>query len=658
MTKNLWSDTEAAEFGADPLGQRVYTSRLLGRDPSLVLHGGGNTSVKAEAVDLLGEPAELLYVKGSGWDLATIDRAGFSPVRLDLLRRLAELESIPDPLLVKVQRGGMTDPSAPDPSLEAVLHAVIPYTFVDHTHADAVIALTNTADARSVLREVYGDDVLIVPYVMPGFPLARAVFEMTRGIDWSYYRGMILMNHGVFSWGQDARASYGAMIDIVSEAEAYLEKRDALRSVRCAEPRAFDADELTRIRRAVSNAAARAMIALAIRTPAACGFASREDVAALASQGPLTPDHVIRTRRVPLLLTGDAAADVENYAVASRAYFERHASDGLRMLDPAPRWAIWPGQGLIAFGATPRDAAIVADICEHTIAAIQWADAIGGWRALPERELFQVEYWDLEQAKLAKAGAGRPFDGRVALVTGAASGIGRAVAAELASLGAAVLAVDVRPMESPAEGSHGFAHLVCDLTDPAAAGDAAAEAVRRFGGLDILVCNAGIFPGTERIDELADETWARALDVNLTSHQRLLRACVPHLRHGIAPAVVVVASKNVPAPGPGAAAYSVSKAGLTQLARVAALELSADGIRVNVIHPNAVFDTGMWSEEVLRQRAAAYGLSVEEYRRGNLLRVEVTARQVARAVAAFAGETFACTTGAQIPVDGGNERVI
>lgn len=649
--RNLWNDSDAAAFGDDALGLRVYSSRLLGRDPSLVLHGGGNTSVKATARDILGREHDVLHVKGSGWDLATIERAGFAPVRLDVLRALAELPSITDTELVRAQRAALLDPGAPDPSVEAVLHAIIPATFVDHTHADAVVALTNTPDGEAATRDILGDRVLIVPYVMPGFALARTVRELTQGISWDDFDGMVLLHHGVFTWGATARESYDAMVRLVARAEEALEKRGALVAVARATPKAEDLLTLARIRRAVSDVAGRAMIATRDASETACGFSALPNVSSIATRGPLTPDHVIRTKRIPVVIEADPVASVTAFAQEYERYFARCNDGTKRMLDTAPRWAVWPGHGTLAFGATPAQARIVADITEHTIAAIQWAESLGGWRALSEQELFDVEYWELEQAKLGRSSA-KPFDGRVAIVTGAASGIGRAVAKALTAQGAAVVTVDVS-----AE-SDVTIDVVADVTAPDTPARVVEEAVRRYGGLDILVSNVGVFPGSRRIEALDDADWARAMDVNLTSHQRMLTAAVPFLRLGVDPSVVVVASKNVPAPGPGQAAYSVSKAGLTQLARVAALELAADGIRVNVVHPNAVFDTGLWTDDVLAARAAAYGKTVDEYRRSNLLGVEVTSVKVAAAVVALAGPAFSCTTGAQIPIDGGNERVI
>jgi rhamnose utilization protein RhaD (predicted bifunctional aldolase and dehydrogenase)/NAD(P)-dependent dehydrogenase (short-subunit alcohol dehydrogenase family) len=655
--QNRWAEETAARHGDDPLSLRVYSSRLLGCEPALVLHGGGNTSVKATATDPFGTLYDTLYVKGSGWDLATIEPQGFAPVRLDLLRRLAALPSLADSALVRAQRSALLDPGAPDPSVEAVLHAMIPFAYVDHTHADAVVAITNTPNGAEQARAAFGPRLLLVPYVMPGFKLARSVGDLTQSIDWGRFDGLILMGHGIFTWGSTAKASYDAMIRLVTAAEEYLDARGAFHSVRRSECGAEDLVMLARVRREVSAAAGRPMIARLNRSAEACGFAGHEKVDGIAACGPVTPDHIIRTKRVPLIFGNDPTSALRSYGDAYREYFRQHAGPGLTMLDPAPRWAVWRDRGLIAFGPTVADANVVSDIAEHTAAVIQWAEALGGWCALSEADLFDVEYWELEQAKLRRAGSRRPLEGRVAFVTGAASGIGRAVARELSAQGAAVVGADIRALPDGEDAPAGR-HIVCDVTDASSVTRGVDETVRQFGGLDIVVSNAGVFPRSARIEEMNESVWQDTLAINLTSHQRVLKASIPYLRHGVEPSVVVIGSKNVPAPGPGQAAYSASKAGLTQLARVAAIELAADGIRVNVLHPNAVFDTGAWSPEVLASRAAAYDLSVEEYKRNNLLGVEVVSHDVALAVAALVGPSFRRTTGAQIPVDGGNDRVI
>jgi rhamnose utilization protein RhaD (predicted bifunctional aldolase and dehydrogenase)/NAD(P)-dependent dehydrogenase (short-subunit alcohol dehydrogenase family) len=666
--QSRWNDADAARC-ASPLELRVYTSRLLGLEPSLVLHGGGNTSVKAKAANLFGELEDLLYIKGTGWDLATIEAAGFAPVKLEVLRKLADLPSLSDSEMVRAQRAAMSDPGAPTPSVEAILHAIIPFSYVDHTHADAVVAVSNTADGERRIREIYGDAVLVVPYVMPGFVLARVVRELTLAADWEWLTGIVLLQHGIFSFGADARSSYEGMIALVSRAEEYLAKHGAFGNATTDFTDGTDevaeggmVRELAALRRAVGRAKGGPVVARLDRSAGAVAFSARADVAAIAGRGPLTPDHVIRTKPVPLVAEGEGGGDWEDavagYGERYRQYFARHVTKGLSCLDPAPRWVVWRGQGFVTFGTSARDAGIVGDIARHTARAIGWAEALGGWQALPEPEVFGVEYWELEQAKLKQSGARPPLAGKVALVTGAASGIGRAAAEALLAQGAAVLASDINPEIERLFVQAGSAGFVADVTDRDAVERSVAECVRRFGGIDILVSNAGFFSPSQRIGEIDAKVWEQSLALNLSSHLYLLQAAVPYLKLGFDPCVVIIGSKNVPAPGPGAAAYSAAKAGLTQLGRVAALELGKDGIRVNTLHPHLVLDTAAWTPEVLAARAKQYGMTVEEYQRNNLLGVEITTRDVANAVLALVGPAFAKTTGAQIPIDGGSDRIV
>ena len=661
--RSRWSDAEAAKFSGDPLALRVYTSRLLGSDPSLVLHGGGNTSVKATALDIFGDEEEVLYVKGSGWDLATIEAPGFAPVRLDALQRMAALEELSDSAMVTAQRAALTDPYAPNPSVEAILHAIIPFRFVDHSHADAVVALTNTPDGEALVRDLYGSQMLIVPYVMPGFILARKIYEMTRNTDWDALPGMILLNHGVFTFADDARQSYERHIEIVTVAEAYIEQRagrklEGERGEKVADVQA-PLQELAQLRKAVSKARGQATLASLDDGAAVREFSELPDARQLATRGLLTPDHVIRTKRIPLVVSGDGAEkDAADYASAYCEYFARHTDGSLAQLDAAPRWALWPGQGSVAFGASPKEIGVIDDIKRHTLRAIGWAEALGGWQPLGEEDIFAIEYWELEQAKLKGAGTAPPFQGKVALVTGGASGIGRACVEAFLNLGAVVAALDINPAVTELFDRRTVLGICCDITDDDALRRAVEESVRRWGGLDVVICNAGIFPASQSLAEMDADHWDRSIRVNLTSQQRLLQACAPFLKLGCDPAVVIIGSKNAPAPGPGAGAYSVAKAGLTQLARVAALELAEAGIRVNVLHPNAVFDTALWTEELLQKRAASYGISVDDYKAKNLLGVEITSADVAAMACAVAGPVFSKTTGAQIPIDGGNERVI
>ena len=661
--RSLWDDHDARAFASDPLALRVYTSRLIGQDPSLVLHGGGNTSVKAKAPDLFGDVHDAVWVKGSGWDLASIERAGFAPLRLDVVRRMADLHSLTDARMVEMLRAALLDPNAPNPSVEAILHAVIPFAFVDHTHADAVVTITNTPKGVERIGEIYGNRIFIVPYVMPGFILAKEVYGMTKDIDWAEVEGIILLNHGVFTFGDDARTSYERMIQVVTEAEDYLGTHAALAAddedgADAVTIRDDDLVELARIRRAVAKSAGTPLIAALDSSPLHVAFSLRGDAGKIAARGPLTPDHVIRTKRTAFVVGKDLDAGIERYAKDYRAYFDRNREGDITALDPAPRWVVWPGRGTIALGRTLVDATIARDIVAHTVPAIARAELLGGWQALPEDDVFDVEYWDLEQAKLKRAPAPAEHAGRVAIVTGAASGIGRATVEAFLKAGACVAALDIAGEVLSLWEDARVAAFVCDVTDATALDYAIENAVRRFGGIDAVVSNAGTFPMSARIAELKDDVWRKSLAVNLDAHRLLLQKTIRFLEAGLEPAVVFIASKNVPAPGKGAAAYSVAKAGLTQLARVAALELAPAGIRVNVLHPNDVFDTAIWTPEVIAARAREYGLSVEAYKTKNLLGREVTSADVARLAVALTGRLFAVTTGAQIPVDGGNDRVV
>jgi NAD(P)-dependent dehydrogenase (short-subunit alcohol dehydrogenase family) len=470
---------------------------------------------------------------------------------------------------------------------------------------------------------------------------------------------MVLMKHGVFSFGATAHESYHRMIDLVDRAERHLESRRAWQVVAQDAPARpeIDAVALAELRRRVCCAAGFPLVMRVCATARTIGFARHPEAARLSQQGPATPDHVIRTKRVPMI-----GADVDGFAAAYREYFARHepkAKARKGMLDPAPRLVIDPRFGLASLGRSVQDARIVEELYEHTIDVILRADALERYEALPAQEIFDVEYWDLEQNKLKKGGTPPPFSGEVAWVTGAASGIGKAAVDSLLARGAAVVGLDVNAAVESLHRRDDYLGLRCDVSDQAAIGAALERTAQAFGGLDMLVLNAGIFAAGRSIKDLPQEEWRKVMSVNLDANLALLRACHPLLKR--APRggrVVVVGSKNVPAPGPGAAAYSASKAALTQLARVAALEWGAEGIRVNTLHPNAVFDTGIWTAEVLAERAKRYGMTVEQYKTNNVLRTEVTSRDVAELAAEMCGSLFAKTTGAQVPVDGGNERVI
>ncbi len=659
--QDRWDDAEAAAVGSDPIAQCVHCTRLIGSDPSLVLHGGGNSSVKASMVDVTGRDVDAIHVKGSGWDMATIEAPGLAPLHLPRLRELLELDRLSDPDMMRELAAAKVDPGAPNPSVESLLHAFLPHRAVQHSHADVIVQLTNLADGGGVVREVFGDDVVVVPYVMPGFDLARLVREAWPEEAHDGTTGMVLLNHGLFTFGDDSATAYRRHVDLIGRAEAWLAREAPQVDDEPAPLPDVLLDDLAELRRLLSVAAGGPMVVRRHVDPVVRSFVGRDDLASLAGRGPLTPDHVIRTKRVPMV--GRDADALDGYVADYGAYVDDHR-DRVRTelvpIDPAPRIVLDPGLGMLAAGRTVAEAGIAADVYHHTMPVLARAeDHLGGYAPLAPEHLFDVEYWDLEQAKLAASGPRPEFAGMVALVTGAASGIGRACALELLGRGAAVVAIDLDAAVAEVSGSAAWLGVAADVTDPMAMEAALRSGVEAFGGVDLVVVAAGIFGPSAPLDELDAEEWRRVMAVNVDSVQWLFGRVGPLLaRSPVGGRVVVVGSKNVPAPGAGAAAYSASKAALQQLCRVAALEWAPAGVRVNAVHPDAVFDTGLWDDDLVAERAARYGMSPEAYRTRNLLSTEVTPAQVARSVAALLGDDFAATTGAQVPIDGGSDRVV
>lgn len=650
--KSRWGEGSVPDAG-DLLAMRVYSSRLIGMDRALVLHGGGNTSVKDTVTDRFGVRHAVLRVKASGFDLATMGEEGFTGLMMAPVLQLAGLDTLSDGDMVAELKRARLDPDAAAPSIEAIVHALVPYRFVDHSHADAMLTISNTPRGGDILRDIYGPGVKILPYVKPGFDLALQFRAFRDGGGFADCDAILLEHHGVFTFADDARASYERMIETVDIAEAYLTRKVvAFR----APASALTPVDVARARRAASRQAGRALLSL----PAG---AVPEDkgahLAALSRHGTVTPEHVLHNKPFAALLDrADPQPGMDSFAADYRAYFERADDSALTMLPPYPHWAIFDDGSARSFGPNLRRAGISADVVAVTLAALYQADQLGGWRGLGEGALRAIEYWELEQAKLKRQPADPVLAGKVAVVAGAATGIGRATAELLARRGAVVAGVDIDPAVTGLDAAQGCAGHVADLRDEGAVAAIFDAVVRAYGGLDILVCNAGIFRAGARIESLGDEDWDATLAINLSAHRKVLKCAIPYLKLGVDPGVVFVASRNVPAPGAGAAAYSVSKAGLTQLMRVAALELAGDGITVNAVHPDAVFDTNLWTQAALETSAARYGISVEAYKQRNLLKAEIRSADVAAAIVAFVDGTLKRTTGAQLPVDGGNDRVV
>jgi len=469
--ENRWNNQLAKEFENDPRRLRVYTSRLLGQEAQLVLHGGGNTSVKINADDFFGESVETLFVKGSGWDLATIEEAGFAPLRMDVLKKLAQLETLSDSDMVEQQRLAMLNSRAPNASVEAILHAIIPFRYVDHTHANAILAITNTENGLERIQELFGNRVIVIPYVMPGFALAKLVYEKTKDTAWEDYEGMVLMNHGIFTFSDHAKESYERMIQLVTEAEDYLNRANA--SKPATSQGACDPLELARLRKKVSDLRGIPVVVKLDSSPEATGFANLENASEIGTRGPLTPDHSIFAKRVPVYLSENISDSIDKYASSYQSYFDQNASSELTCLDPAPRWGIWPGCGIISFGLNPKNAAVISDIASHTTRVIQISEFLGGWVPLKEGDVFEVEYWELEQANLKSGKSAPPLQGIIAHIALSESSMANQCKERLTKAGAAVITI---------EGG----------TKPNKARSIVEKTVLAHGGLDILITDIGV----------------------------------------------------------------------------------------------------------------------------------------------------------------------
>ncbi|MFQ5775488.1 MAG: bifunctional aldolase/short-chain dehydrogenase [Kiloniellaceae bacterium] len=676
---SLWNDADARrtveryrQQGIDEdLALRVYTTRLLGGESRLVLHGGGNTSVKTRLEDVTGEAVEVLCVKGSGWDMATIEPAGLPAVRLEPLGALQGLTALSDEDMVNVQRRNLLDSRAPNPSVETLLHAFLPHKFVDHTHANAVLAITDQPDGEAICREVYGERAALVPYIMPGFDLAKRAAEVFA--EHPEAEGLILLKHGVFSFGDSAREAYERMIDLVTLAETRLAQGARKPLVQAEPPPALaEASEVAPILRgllAIETDPAEGLydrFVLAFRGSEAIGnYVNGAELERISQAGPVTPDHVIRTKPAPVILPPPAAADLDGFAAAAAAaiddykaryqdYFERNNRrvGGVKTaLDPVPRVLLVRGLGLFAAGNSAKAAAITADLAETTVEVVTWAEGLGRFESISEADIFDIEYWSLEQAKLGQARE-MPLARHVVAVTGGAGAIGTATAAAFKAEGAEVALLDraESALEAAAAGTGGLA-VVCDVTDPESVRAAFGRVAEAYGGLDIVVSNAGA-AWQGRIGDVADEVLRASFELNFFAHQYVAQAAVAIMGKQKTGGVLLFnASKQAVNPGRDFGPYGLPKAATLALARQYAVDYGAEGIRSNALNADRI-RSGLLSDDMIRSRARARGVSEGDYMRGNLLNREVRAEDVAKAFVDLARSRK--TTGAVLTVDGGN----
>ena len=676
--QNLWSDDDARDaikkYAANGINEdialRVYTTRLLGGDPRLVQHGGGNTSVKTEVTDAAGNRVPVLCVKGSGWDMGTIEPAGLPAVRLTPLLELARLKVLSDEDMVNLQRTNLIDAAAPTPSVETLLHAFIPHKFIDHTHANAILSLVDRPDGIAQARELYGDRLPVVPYVMPGFDLAKKakeVFEANPDCE-----GLVLHKHGIFSFGKTAREAYDLMIAFVAMAEKRLRKGGVKQPAAAAVPKkiaavadiapilrgliAMPGDNEGRVARMVlEHRASRDVMA----------YVNGRELSRYSQQGPVTPDHVIRTKPKALILPapvqgnlgafGDAARKaVQNYQASYRSYFERHnakANPKKKPLDAMPRVILVPGIGLFGLGVTAKDARIVADVAETCVSVVLDTESSGKFESISEREQFNMEYWSLEQAKLGKR-VDKALQGQVVVITGAAGTIGAATAAAFRRHGAevALLDLDGDAAAAVAKSLDGLG-LACDVTRRDRVDAAFAQIAAIFGGVDILVSNAGA-AWQGRIGEVDDATLRKSFELNFFAAQNVAQAAVRvMLAQATGGTLLFNVSKQAVNPGPNFGPYGLPKAAAMALMRQYAVDYGSDGITSNAVNADRI-RSGLLTDDMVQKRSKARGVSEHDYMAGNLLGREVRGEDVADAFVSLA--LARKTTGAVLTGDGGN----
>jgi rhamnose utilization protein RhaD (predicted bifunctional aldolase and dehydrogenase)/NAD(P)-dependent dehydrogenase (short-subunit alcohol dehydrogenase family) len=676
--KSLWDSEDAAALVrhyatmgvAHDLALRIYSSRLLGSDPRLVQHGGGNTSVKMRERIATGEQIDVIRVKGSGWNLDAIEPAGMPALRLLSLQALKHVAHMSDEAMVNAQRSALLDASAPTPSVETLLHAWTPHAVIDHTHANAVLAIVDQPDGDERAREMFADVLAICPYVMPGFALAqqvRAVVEAQPAIQ-----GVILLRHGIFTWGANAREAYERMIAMVTRAERAIESASVTRprlSIGARANEELAAHVMPILRGAfagnLGEGGWRRVVLDRRASPDVMTYLQQPELEHVSQRGPATPDHVLRIKPWPLVLRDLAESSREQLPARIRvavnefrqryeAYFRRNnlrVGGDRRSLDPVPRVVLAPELGLIGVGQRYAAAAVAADVAETNAAVISAAQTLGTFTSISEEDIFDVEYWSLEQAKLGASGP-RRLAGQVVAITGGAGALGSATAHAFSQEGAEIVVLDsdLNAATHTAAAVRGLA-LRCDVTDAIAVASAMDAICRTYGGIDILVSNAGA-AWSGPIGTVDDATLRASFELNFFGHQNVARAAVAIMQRQQTGGVLLFnASKQALNPGPNFGPYGIPKAALIALARQYAIDYGAAGIRANVVNADRI-RSGLLTGAMIAARASARGLSEAEYMRGNLLGLEVRATDVA---AAFVSLALAeRTTAAIITVDGGN----
>ena len=674
MFENNWNQKVAEEFvckNADKgfnkdIAYRVYTSQLIGKNPDLVMHGGGNTSCKTTQRDIFNENIDVLCVKGSGWDLASIEAPGLPAVRLAPLLKLRKLDALSDEDMVSVQRSNLLKQSAPNPSVETLLHAFLPHKFVDHTHSTPFLVLANLPDAKKIVEDLFGDTIAVVPYVMPGFALAKLAADTFE--KYPKVEGLLLEKHGHFTWGTDAKISYDRVIEQTNKVENWIKKRRKKNHFQSLLPdkdaKEGLVDNLQAALRRVSEEDSPSFVFRIIDTPEIVSQINEHIKNDMTDQGVATPDHVIRLKSKPLVLkridfekgVKKIEQTILKFVQDYKDYFLSWSANSSKkkvMLDPMPKHLWAEDIGLIGIGRSSNEAKLIIDLALQNIRVISDGQQSGGFFPVKGKDLFDMEYWSLEQAKLGKQ---KPplLQGKVVIVTGAAGGIGSAIVREFGSVGAEVIAVDVDKKQleiaSKTFGKNTISKVI-DLTDEKQVLSLLEEVHNEFGVLDILVSNAGTAPQGAML-EMDIKELKKSFEINFFAHWQLASQVGRlFLRQENKGQMLFNISKQAVNPGRNFGAYGLPKATLMFLVKQLALELGGHGIRVNGINADRI-RSGIVNNDFIKARAMSRSISEENYMKGNLLQAEVEARHVAKAFLDLALNTR--TTGHVMTVDGGN----
>lgn len=646
---------------ASELDQLISRTREIGSDQSLVVFGGGNTSVKGEVI-LDGVAKRVMWIKASGGDMATATAKTFAPLDLDVLESLKKYDDLTDEEMVEMVGRSIMLPGAPRPSIETLLHGFMPFKHIDHVHSDAICALTNHPKGREATMEALGEEWAYVEWIRSGFPLSKIVEKLGS------YRGVVLAHHGVITWAETSEECLKETLAVVKKANEYLDSKSNGPKLRAVDE-VDVAEVLPRVRGQFSKAAHKVVHV----DKRFLEIANRSDLKEVVSAGVSSADHMLRIRPFSIVLD-DLSADgigaaFDKYSSDYDDYTARNIEllpEGYDLLDSIPRVALIPGLGAITSGSSLAEAKMVAEIALHTHkVASQVLDSFGVGESMPDSEIFRFEYWPMELYKLSLKPGPKKFSARVFIVTGAASGIGLGVSNHLASLGSSLVLADLNEekldvVRAQLENDHGIDVVAVpgDQSDPDVVSATVLAAVEAFGGLDGIVANAGIAV-TDSLADLDLDRWKKALEVNLDSAFLLAQGAIRLMeKQAMGGSLVFNASKNAFAPGAGFGAYSVTKAGMVQLMRIAAIEGGSSGIRSNAVNPDAVFDNSeLWSDGIREERAASHGVNPEDledfYASRNLLKRHVRSEDVARAIEFLLSEDSSRTTGSVIPVDGG-----